>query len=277
MGPPAILITGCSSGIGRCVARGLKERGWRVFATARREEDLQALREEGLEALYLELNDSASIAAVVHEVMTRTGGQLDALFNNAAYAQPGAVEDLPRQALREQFETNLFGGHELICRILPFMRAAGKGRILQNSSVLGFVALPLRGAYVASKFALEGLSDTLRLELAGTGIRVILIEPGPIVSRIKENALLAMQRHIDPEKSVHRERYARRLASLEEKDVVSRFTLPPQAVLAKVVEALESPHPRARYRVTVPTRLMALAKRLLPTSLLDRLLQRGLW
>jgi len=165
-----ILITGCSSGIGRCVARGLATRGYRVFATARRREDVEHLRAEGLAGLQLDLADSASIAAAVDEVLERTDGHLYALFNNGAYGQPGAVEDLSREVLRLQFETNLFGWHELTNRVLPVMRQQGYGRIIHNSSVLGFVALPFRGAYTASKYALEGLTDTLRLELRGSGI-----------------------------------------------------------------------------------------------------------
>ena len=176
----SILITGCSSGIGHAAAHALAARGWRVFATARAEADVERLREEGLEALALDLADSASIEAAVEEVRERTGGRLTALFNNGAYGQPGAVEDLSRAVLREQLETNLLGTHELTTRVLPMMRAQGHGRIVQNSSVLGLAALPYRGAYVCSKFALEGLTDTLRQELTGSGIHISLIQPGPI-------------------------------------------------------------------------------------------------
>jgi NAD(P)-dependent dehydrogenase (short-subunit alcohol dehydrogenase family) len=165
MGDKTVLITGCSSGIGLCVARGLKQRGWRVFATARQTTDVMRLQAEGLESLRLDLRDSASIQTAVAEILDRTGEQLDALFNNAAYGQMGAVEDLSREALREQFETNLFGTLELTNQIIPVMRRQGGGRIVFNSSVLGLVALPYRGAYVASKFALEGLADTFLFPL----------------------------------------------------------------------------------------------------------------
>ncbi|MEA2094051.1 MAG: SDR family NAD(P)-dependent oxidoreductase, partial [Pseudomonadota bacterium] len=204
MNHKTILITGCSSGIGRCVARGLATRGYRVFATARRDKDVNELNAGGFEGLPLDLSDSDSIAAAVNEILSRTGGRLDALFNNGAYGQPGAVEDLSRDVLRTQFETNLFGWHELTNRIIPIMRQQGHGRIIHNSSVLGFVALPFRGAYTASKYALEGLADTLRLELRGTDIHVSLVEPGPIESRFRANAFAAYQHNINPETSVHR-------------------------------------------------------------------------
>lgn len=268
-----ILITGCSSGIGLHCARGLANRGWRVFASCRRAADVERLREEGLEALQLDLDDPGQIAAAVDEVLGRTGGRLDALFNNGAYGQPGAVEDLSRDALRAQFETNLFGWHELTNRVIPVMRAQGHGRIVQNSSVLGFVALKWRGAYNASKFALEGLTDTLRLELAGSGIEVVLIEPGPIESRFRQNALAAYRRHIDPEHSAHREHYRATEARLEKEDTSDPFTLGPEAVLVKLIHALESARPRPRYRVTLPTHAFALLRRVLPTRLLDRILR----
>ncbi|MDS4043098.1 MAG: SDR family oxidoreductase [Candidatus Competibacter sp.] len=275
MSSKTILITGCSSGIGACVAQGLKGRGWRVFATARRPADVVRLQAEGLESLPLDLRDSASIQAAVVAVLDRTDGRLDALFNNGAYGQPGAVEDLSRDALREQFETNLFGVQELTNQIIPVMRRRGGGRILYNSSVLGLVAFPYRGAYVASKFALEGLADTLRLELIGTGIHVCLIEPGPILSRFRDNAHAAYRRHIRAEASPHREKYAALEARLLKEGPAAPFTLPPEAVLKRVIHALESPRPKTRYPVTVPTYLFAVLRRLLPTRALDAVLRRA--
>ncbi|HMS96136.1 MAG TPA: SDR family NAD(P)-dependent oxidoreductase, partial [Tabrizicola sp.] len=189
MAERSILITGCSSGIGLDAARGLHARGWRVFATCRQEVDCERLRGEGLESFRLDYADEDSIAAAVKEVKTRTGGRLDALFNNGAFACPGAVEDLPRGALREIFEVNLFGYHDLARQVIPLMRAQGHGRIVNCSSVLGLVGITWRGAYVATKFAMEGLTDVLRIEMKGTGIEVILIEPGPIATRIRENAI----------------------------------------------------------------------------------------
>jgi short-subunit dehydrogenase len=267
----AVLITGCSSGIGRALALGLQDRGYRVFATARAESDVTALAGAGLESLPLDLADSTSIGRAVDTVLDCTGGRLYGLINNGAYGQPGAVEDLSRAVLREQFETNLFGTHELTCRVLPAMRQAGAGRIVQISSVLGIVCLTYRGAYNASKFALEGLSDTLRLELRGTGIFVALVEPGPVRSRFRENAYAAFKRNIDAEHSPHRAVYRAVESRLESLDDVP-FTLGPEAVLKAVSHALESRRPRARYPVTVPTRFFAVLKRLLPTAWLDHAL-----
>jgi NAD(P)-dependent dehydrogenase (short-subunit alcohol dehydrogenase family) len=269
--PRAVLITGCSSGIGYTLAHGLKARGYRVFASTRKPADAARLLAEGLESLVLDLDSSASIAAAVDEVLARTGGRLYALVNNGAYGQPGAVEDLGRDALRAQFETNVFGTQELTNRVLPAMRAHGEGRIVQVSSLLGIVCLAYRGAYNASKFALEALSDTMRLELRGTNIHVALIEPGPITSRFRAHAYEAYKRHIDKSRSAHRdyyERVERRLGG--EKPLP--FTLPPEAVLEKVIHALEVRNPKMRYPVTFPSHLFAWSRRLLPGRLLDRLL-----
>lgn len=275
MNNKTILITGCSTGIGYCVAHGLKVLGWRVFATARQPADVQRLQAEGLESLPLDLRDSESIRTAVAAILAQTDGRLEALFNNGAYGQAGAVEDLSREALREQFETNVFGTQELTNQIVPIMRRQGGGRILYTSSVLGLVAFPYRGAYVASKFALEGLADTLRLELAGTGIHVCLIEPGPILSKFRDNAHVAYQRYIQAETSLHREQYAAMEARLLKKGPAAPFTLPPEAVLKRVIHALESRRPRARYYVTVPTYLFAALRRLLPTRALDAVLRRA--
>jgi NAD(P)-dependent dehydrogenase (short-subunit alcohol dehydrogenase family) len=268
----AVLITGCSSGIGLAVATGLKQRGYRVFASARKAADVERLRAQGLESLRLDLTDSGSIRAAVETVLAETGGTLYALFNNGGYGQPGAVEDLSRQAIREQFETNLFGWMELTNLLIPVMRRQGEGRILQNSSVLGYIALKYRGAYNASKYAVEGWSDTLRLELRGSNIFVALIEPGPISSRFRQNAHAHFKRHINPAISIHRETYARMEQRFQTEGPVQPFTLPPEAVLEKVIHALESKIPRARYPVTFPSHLFAWLKRILPASLLDRLL-----
>jgi NAD(P)-dependent dehydrogenase (short-subunit alcohol dehydrogenase family) len=269
----AVLITGCSSGIGKCVAVGLAARGYRVFSSARKRSDVTRLGEEGFEALRLDLRDTASIREALDTVFARTGGKLYGLFNNGAYGQPGAVEDLPTHVLREQFEANFFGWHELTCRVLPIMRRQGYGRIIQNSSLLGFVALKWRGAYNASKFALEGLTDTLRMELSGSGIHVSLIEPGPIESRFRENAYAAFKANIDIENSPHREAYRRVEARLAAEDETQPFTLPGDAVLEKVVHALESRRPKPRYYVTVPTYAFGFLRRILSTRLLDMALR----
>jgi NAD(P)-dependent dehydrogenase (short-subunit alcohol dehydrogenase family) len=269
----SVLITGCSSGIGLCAARRLHQRGYRVFASARRGEDVERLRGEGLTALHLDLDLPESIEAALAELLQQTGGRLYGLFNNGAYGQPGAVEDLTREALRAQFETNLFGTHDLTRRVLPIMRAQGEGRIIHNSSVLGFAAMAYRGAYNASKFALEGLTDTLRLELRGSGVQVSLIEPGPIESRFRANAYQMFLRHIDSEHSPHREVYQRMVQRLQKPGPAAPFTLPPEAVVQRLLHALESPRPRARYPVTLPSHLFAILKRLLPTAAMDAALR----
>tara|TARA_B100000686_G_C16792438_1_gene979722 strand:+ start:1941 stop:2780 length:840 start_codon:yes stop_codon:yes gene_type:complete len=264
-----VLITGCSSGIGLCVARGLAKRGYWVFATARKSEDVASLKKEGLESLKLDLSDSDSIQYAFNQIITRTGGFLYGLFNNGGFGQPGALEDLPREALRNQFETNVFGLHELTRLVLPIMRKKGEGRIIQNSSVLGFIALPFRGAYIASKYAIEGLTDTLRLELQGTGVYVCLVEPGPILSRFRENAFKMYKENIDISDSPFKTKYGSMEKRLQNEITPLPFTLPGDAVLAKVIHALESSRPKERYYVTFPTYLFGYLKRILPTRLMD--------
>lgn len=271
----SILITGCSSGIGAAAARTLHDRGWRVFATARKPADVERLQAEGLESLVLDLDDSTSIRAAVSQVLERTEGRLDALFNNGGFGQVGAVEDLTRDALRAQFETNLFGWVELTHLIIPVMRAQGAGRLVMNSSVLGYAAFPYRGAYNAVKFALEGMTDTLRQELHGSGIHVSLIEPGPIISRFRENCLPHFERHIDWRNSVHRSSYEGQLARLRHPGPAAPFTLGPEAVVARLLHALENPYPKARYPVTTPAVAFAWLKRFLSTALMDRVLRRA--
>jgi NAD(P)-dependent dehydrogenase (short-subunit alcohol dehydrogenase family) len=272
----SILISGCSSGIGLCVAQGLHARGYQVFATARKRDDVQRLKEMGLTSYHLDLDDTNSIKNALKAVLQETGGTLYALFNNGAYGQAGAVEDLRREVLRAQFETNLFGWLELTNAVIPIMRKQGYGRIIQNSSVLGLVAMPYRGAYIATKFALEGLSDTLRLELNMTSddIHVSLIEPGPILSRFRHNSLLALERNIAIEHSIHRELYEHTIERLRKEGPAVPFTLTPDAVLRRVIHALESPRPKLRYYVTVPTYLFAYLRRLLPQRIQDRILKR---
>ncbi len=267
----SILITGCSSGIGYACAHGMKARGWRVLASARGKKDIVRLKSEGLEVLHLDYRDARSIAKCADAVLERTKSKLTALFNNGGYGQPGAVEDVPMDAMRQQFETNFFGWHDLTIRIIPAMRSQGAGRIVQCSSCLGLVSLKYRGAYNASKFAIEGLSDALRQELTGTGIFVSLIEPGPIATRFQANALAAYKANIDLEGSVHAEVYKGRIASMEE-GIPSKFRLGPEAVLEKLVHAVESPRPRPHYYVTKGTYMLAWARRLLPARLMDRVL-----
>ncbi len=268
----AILITGCSTGIGREAAFTLQERGYLVIASARQPADVAALRSAGLvHVLQLDLADSESIRQAVKQALAISGGELFALFNNGAYGQPGAVEDLSRATLRKQFETNVFGTHELTTQVLPHL-CKGDARIVQNSSILGFVTMPMRGAYNASKYALEGLTDTLRIELSETNVKVSLLQPGPILTHFRQNALLALEENIDIAGSRHQSRYDGALTRLKKAGAASRFTLPPAAVVKKLIHALESPRPRARYPVTFPSHLFTYLKPLLPTRLFDRIL-----
>jgi len=273
----SILITGCSSGIGYDAALTLHRQGWLVFATCRSEIDCERLRGQGLHSFRLDYEDTASIHATMATVIAHTKGQLDALFNNGAYAIPGAMEDVPTDAMRAIFEANVFGWHELTNLVIPLMRAQGHGRIVNCSSVLGLVSMPWRGAYNATKYAVEAMSDTLRLELRDTGIKVVLIEPGPITTAFRTNAKLQFDRWIDWQNAalepLYRNDLVKRLndASLRK----DRFELPPSAVTAKLIQALESPNPRPRYFVTVNTYMANIMRRLLPTRLIDMILAGG--
>ncbi|KIC12488.1 oxidoreductase [Leisingera sp. ANG-M1] len=268
-----ILITGCSSGIGLDAARGMRERGWRVFASCRQQRDCDRMRAEGFESPRIDYTDPASISAGLAEVLEATGGTLDALFNNGAHGLPGAVEDLPTEALRTIFEANFFGWHELTRQVIPVMRKQGHGRIVQNSSILGFVSFPWRGAYVATKYALEGLTDTLRVELQGTGIHMVLIEPGPVTSKIREKSIPHFERFIDWKASPLRDLYEKRLLKrLYESSGPDTFELPASAVTAKLAHACESRRPRPRYYVTTPTHIAGFLRRILSTRAIDRIL-----
>jgi len=267
-----VLITGCSSGIGYCVAHGLHQRGYQVIASARKEKDVQRLKKEGLQCIQLDLDNSHSIDQAVNDTIRLGHNNIFALFNNGAYGQPGAVEDLTREVLRNQFETNLFGTVELTNKLIPYMREQGYGRIINNSSILGLITMRYRGAYNASKFALEGLTDTLRQELADANIYVSLIEPGPIKSRFRANAFDAYKNNIDSEHSIHRDIYKRVERRLQKKGNSTPFMLQPEAVLQKVIHALESQRPKARYYVTAPTYMFGIARRLLSTRAMDWIL-----
>jgi len=272
----SILITGCSSGIGYDAAHGMRRAGWRVFAACRQNADVARLANEGFDAVQLDYTDEASISAALAQVLAATDGRLDALFNNGAYACPGAAEDLPRGALRAVFEANLFGWHDLTRQVIPVMRAQGHGHIVNCSSVLGLVAAPWRAAYNASKFALEGLSDTLRLEMRGTGIHVVLIEPGPVTSKIRVNSIAHFEKWIDWQNSPRAEQYQKTLLKrLYESRGPDRFELPPSAVTAKLLKALNSTNPARRYYVTTPTYIMGTLRRLLPSRALDWVLAKG--
>lgn len=283
MAEKSILITGCSTGIGYTCALGMKERGWRVFATARNNADLARLKALGLEAIYLDYTEPHSIENCANEVLARSKGRLDVLFNNGAFGQGGAVEDLRPEVLRHQLETNVIGWHDLTCRIIPAMRQCGHGRIIQCSSILGLIALKWRGAYNASKFAIEALSDTMRLELHGTGIFVCQIEPGPIRSKFQHHAIANFKKTIDVENSPHHKTYEKQLAKTGSgrssvgwepespqqsrartgKNWLPKYRLGPDAVLDKLIHAAESSRPKPHYYVTLPTHMGAFARRVL--------------
>lgn len=273
----SILITGCSSGIGFDAATALKERGWTVIATCRQEADCKRLREMGLDSFRVDHTDMASVRAAPRKALEITGGTLDALFNNGAHGMPGAVEDVPVEGLRAIFEANFFGVHELTRLVIPIMRGQGHGRVIQCSSVLGFSALKWRGGYVSTKYALEGLTDTLRMELADSPIKVILIEPGPITTRIRENSRPHFEKWINWKNSAHRDLYEGKLMKrlYEEEEGKDPFVLPPSAVTKKLIHALESPRPRPRYYVTTATYLVGILKRFLSTRMMDRLLSNS--
>ncbi|SMX46683.1 SDR family NAD(P)-dependent oxidoreductase [Maliponia aquimaris] len=272
----SILITGCSSGIGFDAAQGLRARGWRVFASCRQQADCDRLRALGFEAPQLDYTDPASIDRALAEVLEATGGTLGALFNNGAYAMPGAAEDLPTEALRAIFEANVFGWHSLTRAVIPVMRAQGYGRIVNHSSVLGLVYAPWRAAYTATKFATEGLTDTLRIEMRDTPIHVVTLNTGPVTSKIRQNAIPHFERWIDWQASPRRAQYeAKLLKRLYEERGPDAFELPPSAVTARLIHALESPRPRPRYYITKVTWMMSAAQRLLPTRALDWLTAKG--
>jgi len=272
----AVLITGASSGIGRASARLLAEKGFLVVPTARKEEDLESLREEGFKPIHLELTDPASVARAAGAFLEMSGGRPYGVFLNAGFAVPGAVEDLEVGWVRWQFEGNLFGHLDLLNRLLPAMRRAGEGRVVFNSSVLGLLVGRFRGAYSASKYAMEAFADAYRMELAGSGVFVSLIEPGPILTRFRENALKAFEKTLAKkiEQSPHRATYQKLLEKLEKPGPASPGTLPPEAVARALLHALSAPRPKIRYFVTWPTHLGFWAKRLLPMSLWDRALDR---
>jgi len=272
----SILITGCSSGIGLDSALTLNDCGWRVFATCRKQKDCDKLKLHGLESFVLDYESTDSIALALENVFRLTGGTLDALFNNGAYAIPGAVEDLPREALKQNFEANVFGWHDLIIRVIPVMRAQGYGRIINCSSVLGFIPYPWRGSYVATKYAIEGLTDTLRLEMSDTDIKVILLQPGPITSKFRLNAINGFERWVEWKASARCDQYRSKLINrlYDSSSKKDKFELPPSAVTKKLIRALEDPIPKSKYLITTPTYVAAVLKRILPNGWIDRILSK---
>lgn len=273
----SILITGCSSGIGLVVAQDLHQLGYQVFATCRKPNDVEKLQQMGLTALQLDVTDAHSINRALAEILNLSHGKIDVLFNNAGFGIPGAVEDLTKTAMQEQFDTNVFGLLELTNKIIPIMRQQGSGKIIVNSSILGFISLRYRGSYIASKYALEGLFSTLRLELKDTPIKVSIIQPGPVTSKFRDNAYKAFLKHIDAENSAHAKQYKimhKRFIPAHTNGQLAKtlFELPENSVTKKVLKIIKSNQPRARYSVTFPTYLFRILTRILPTYWLDKIL-----
>jgi len=267
----SILITGCASGIGHYSAHALKKQGYRVFAAARKTTDVETLQSQGLESLLLDVNDSNSIQQGIAHILQLTNGTLDAVFNNAGFLQAGAIEDLTRDMDRAQFETNVFGVMELTRQALLVMRKQGYGRIIQNSSILGIITMPYYGAYNASKFALEGYSNTLRQELRGTNIHVSILNPGPIYSKLRDNAYQHWQTTLSQAHShFHKAAYERIEKNyFHPTEADRRFTVTPDVLVKKLLHALEHPHPKAHYYIGRPAQLLAFLRRILPDSVLD--------
>lgn len=267
-----ILITGCSSGIGYDTAHYLHNHGYKVFASARKEEDVQRLKTEGLEAYLLDVTKPETIKKSLDSILEETGGELYAVFNNAGYGQPGAVEDIPTEVLKEQFETNLFGLHEMTRQIIPIMRKQGYGRIIQHSSVLGLISLRFRGAYNASKYAIEGLCDTLRLELMDDDIHVVTINTGPVRSDFRKNATQKFYEHIHKKPTVFEKEYEQELIPHEEVKKKDPFTRDSDVVISNIIKSLETTKPKPRYYNTSATHFLGTLKRILPTAVLDKIL-----
>ncbi|APC96298.1 SDR family NAD(P)-dependent oxidoreductase [Francisella frigiditurris] len=267
-----ILITGCShGGIGYATAKHLKGLGHTVFASARQQKDVDLLISEGFDTYLIDVNNEEQIDRAFDEILIKTDGKLDVLFNNAGYGQAGALEDIPTKYLKEQFETNVFALHNLTCKALKIMRKQGYGKIIQHSSVLGLISLKYRGAYNASKYAVEGLADTMRLELKGSNIFMSTLNTGPITSKFRENSLKTVK-NVEYENSVHKEEYQKILEGNHKKVPFKEEAIS----VAKVVEEiLNSKKPKPRYYITKATWLMAILKRVLPATTLDNFLSKN--
>ncbi len=268
-----ILITGCSSGIGRATAIEAAARGHRVFATARNPETLRDLESRGqIRTLALDVTDAASIRDAVAAVLAEAG-HLDALVNNAGYGQYGAAEDVTAEEWRRQFDVNLFGAIEVARAVLPAMREKRRGTIVNVSSVAGKIAIPFAAPYCASKHALEAFSDALRVEVAPFGIRVAVIEAGPIETRFGDRARAGVARMLaSPGPYSPFYKNAERAMDTD----FQAGKLPPEAVARVVVDAIEAANPRTRYRITRLARALILLRRFLPDRFFDRRMKKVL-
>ncbi|HMO49892.1 MAG TPA: SDR family NAD(P)-dependent oxidoreductase [Kiritimatiellia bacterium] len=270
-----VVVTGCSTGIGRAAAALLKDQGWQVVATARKDGDLESLSAEGFFAVKLDTADAGSVARAADEILDRLGGTVGVVVNNAGFGQVGAIEDLSRELLDYQFQVNVIGMQDFTNRLLPAMRRQGYGRIINISSVLGQVSLPYLGVYSASKFAMEALSDALRVELRGTGIAVSLVEPGPIATAFGENAAGRAEATLNADRTAHRAYYEAELRQRKMSGIrPARFTLGPEAVARKILHAASSPRPRIRYPVTLPAYLGLIVRRFAPARVIDAIMAK---
>jgi len=267
----AVLITGCSTGIGRATAEHLAARGWRVYATARRPETIADLRNRGCEVLALDVCDEASIRGAVDTVVAAEGA-VGVLVNNAGYGQEGTVEEVPMEEVRRQFETNVFGLVRLTQLALPGMRRQHWGRVINVSSMGGRLTFPGGGVYHATKHAVEAISDALRFEVRGFGVDVVVIEPGPIKTQFEDTSLDSM----DAASDSHVSPYAEFNASVAER-VRGTYKGPmaagPEAVARAIERAVSAKHPRTRYPVTAAARLLMLTRRILPDRAWDAMLR----
>ncbi len=265
----SVLITGCSTGIGLKTALYLQKKGYMVFATARYQKDVKILKSRGLQAYKLDVTKKITIEQCLENVLSKTGGSIDVLFNNAGFGQTGAMEDISTDVLKKQFDTNVFGLFEVTNQVLKIMQTQGYGKIIQHSSVLGLVSLKLRGAYNSSKYAVEGLTDTLRLELINTDIYISLLNTGPIRSNFRQNAIKNLKKNVDIDSSRFKDIYYRNINATKS-DVP--FSL--EAIdVAKIVEKIiETKKPAPRYYITKATYIFGILKRLLSTALLDKIL-----
>jgi len=273
--PKSVLITGCSSGIGAASAHLMREKGWQVFPTARKPEDLARLKAEGFHPIEIDMADSTSIQFAARDVLAACGGKLGGVVNNAGFGQPGAMEDLSREAMRRQFEVNVFGLQELNNLLVPVFRKQGAGRIVNVSSVVGRISLPFLGIYCASKFALEAMSDSLRVELVDSGIAVSLIEPGPIITQFRRNAVDQAEEQISLEDAEYGKLMIKEIKRRRERQKKEDFwNKPPEAVAVKIAHALESSKPKRRYCVTPAAYFGTYMRRFAPYSLTDYVLAK---
>ena len=268
----AVLITGCSSGIGYATAERLAADGWKVYATARKPETLSGLKEKGCETLPLDVTDEASMSAAVDTVIAAEGA-VGVLVNNAGYSQSGAVESVPIDRIRRQFETNVFGLIRMCQLVLPGMREQRWGKIVNLGSMGGRLTFPGGGLYHATKYAVEAISDALRFEVRGFGVDVILIEPGLIVTKFGEMAKASVGESAGDGPYEHFNRKVAELSEEAYKGPMAKLGAGPEAVANTIAGALKSGRPKARYAVTPSAHLLINQRRITPDRVWDLMMR----